>query len=199
MADLQNVTQDVTLFDNESSNYADITADHELKVYVGNQIALTDAWETYVKENNGYAVNYSATIAGKDLTAYVLIANPASSGKNIIIKQVGISMNAAATISTFYLYKNPTVTTAGGALTEVNLHTIATTGIGVATSAPTVSSFGSLLAAYTLGSSGFSVLNLDTQLGIYIDEGGYFLVAIDPETNNTTYNTTIWWAEAPAV
>ncbi len=199
MADLTNVTQDVTLFDNESSNYADITDAHELKVYVGNQLTTTDAWEEYVRSNKGYAVSYNSTIAGKDLTPYLLLSNPASSGYNLIVKSVGMSINAPATISSFYLYKNPTVTANGTSLTEVNLHTLSTTGVGVAYGAPTTSANGSLVAGYTLGSSGASNFRLDTELGIYIDEGGYFMVAVDPEANNTTYNVNIWWAEDTAV
>jgi hypothetical protein len=198
MADLLNTTQDVTLFDNESSNYADITDSHELKVYVGNQLATTDAWEQYVKDNKGFAVSFGATVAGKDLTPYMQLKNPSGSGKNIIIKSITMGLNASAGVSTFYLYKTPTITADGTGLTENNLNDLSVTATAQAFSVPTVSAYGSLIATYILSGTGISSFRLDSQLGIYIRANSSFLIAVDPDVNNMSYAVNIWWAEDTA-
>lgn len=55
MADLTYTTQDVTLFDNESDNHADINTDHELLVHDTDVLA---ALQTAVSKKRWYSVNF---------------------------------------------------------------------------------------------------------------------------------------------
>jgi hypothetical protein len=198
MADILKPTDDITIYSSDGTNSASVTSSNELLVKVNNQLATTDAWETYVKENKGFAVSYAATVAGKDLTPYMQLKNPSGSGINVIIKSITMGLNASAGVSTFYLYKTPTITADGTGLSENNLNDLTVTANAQAYSAPTTSSNGSLVATYVLSGNGISSFRLDSQLGIYIRPNTSFLIAVDPDINNMSYAVNIWWAEDTA-
>ena len=205
MPDITDRTEDISIQDNDSGDYASVNASNELEVhdtdvlYQLENLDIKNAWQNYVEIDKGFATTYSATIAGRDETDYMIIKNPTGSGLDMILKAISFSIDAAATRATLRLYKNPTVTADGTSIPKINLHDDTATGTMTTFHTPTVTARGNPFSTFVVQSSGNSFLQVDYELGVLIDPGKYLLLTIDPDSNNTSFSLNVRFAEDTAI
>lgn len=161
-----------------------------LRVSVEEPQPLHDALEDRL-----FRVVYEATV-GTGETNVVLLANPPASGKKLVVQKVNVSTITNGRTATLRQYVSPTVTGAGGALTEVNCYRKASpvVGVGVATSAPTTSLPGTQVGSLTAGNS--TVLN-PIDGGLVLDPGQSTLFTAAASTSSTGVSMTVVWSEIP--
>jgi hypothetical protein len=200
MADLPNPTQDVTLFDNESDNYADITDDNELSVLDAQSLAelveilkATKNIHYYQEYEQAFYVTYQATLTSKDtLYPIILFHNPSASGKEFEIQHIDISAVAVSTGAyvKIRLYSNPTVTANGTALTQVNatVGSVVTSGINIY-SVPTISANGDLMSYQA--SQLMQPYRVEHWLGTGLLEDNRILLSAEATSNGTVISVTV--------
>jgi hypothetical protein len=197
MADLNDVTMDVTLFDDNSGNYADINANHELLVHDDHGFAVLDGdrWQTSVKYGRGFStVNEFVTISGQAETDFLLITNPTGSGKIAYFEEWNYTYNKGAGISILRAYSGPTITANGTAQSVVKLKP--SSAISTALSvyrAPTISARGTLTRI--VGQSAVGSFVYHTDLGAMLESNSSLLLTIQPAANNTDHSLFVEWEE----
>jgi len=131
-------------------------------------------------------------IVGTGETDFYLLKNPTGSGKKLrlLLFTGNIEGGGVGQVSNFRIYKNPTITTNGTALTIVNKDfTSSTATVMQAFSAPTISARGTLLDVRTAASP------TDFSFDLILGEGHSVLVSVDATLNNTLHSATAVWVE----
>lgn len=203
MADLTYTTQDVTLFDNESDNHADINIAHELQTRDDDANTQLEEISNNTKDIHHYQeageafyITYGATLTSKD-TEYklILITNPNGSGKDVEFQEYEIS--AVSVISGSYVklrqYANPTITTNGTTLAQVNARVGNTNTSGINTYyLPTTSANGTLITYQV--STLPSPFRSEQWLGTGLMPNNSMLFTAEATTNGTSIQITIKYA-----
>lgn len=201
MSDLPNTTQDVSIFDNESSNYADVTDDHELLTHDPDVLtALEDltaatAWQTYGRFNQAFCASHELTLGSSGQADVFLIKNPTASGISARIKDMVFGVQTPSTGITFRIYRDPTVTSDGTAHSEVNFRDTSVTGLVQTFFLPTISARGEVFKQFDTNSSGTGTLIDEEELALIVDEGEYLLLTAETSSANKTISFNISWAE----
>lgn len=124
---------------------------------------------------------------------FVLIRNPAASGKQIRIRSVTQSIVSTNKPTTFRGYFNPTVTANGVVETPINkLSNSVNPTIALVNTLPTISANGARINADVPVAGVFVV---DPQFTIIIASGDSLLITVQPTVNNTEVNVTVDWSE----
>lgn len=129
---------------------------------------------------------------GTSQTAFYLLKNPVASSKSLRLDKIILGLGSNA--GTFRIYRAPTITSNGTALTISNKHiqTSPTATVMQAFSQPTISANGTLLRPVSLTTSiGQVELNYE---GLFILEAGFNLLitAQNSQNNSPTYVTCEW-------
>jgi len=131
-------------------------------------------------------------IIGTGENDFFLLKNPVGSGKTLRVYTIvgNIEGGGVGQVSTFRIYKNPTVTANGTAVTLTNKKfTGGNATVMQAFSAPTISARGTLIRAQTAASP------TDFKFDMLLSEGDAVLVTVDPTLNNTLHSVMVDWAE----
>jgi len=166
------------------------SADNRLKVSsLDETAAQADAGNLFAAASG--TLNYAS--AGTEQT-FMLIKNPAGSGKTIKIKRFVLSAMTLNKAVAYFLYLNPTVTADG-----TNLPAYSTTAgslvtpVGLLSTQPTTTAFGRRIISSS-ASNGSTVI-LDEQFAIRIPAGNSLLITLIPQTTNTDTTLAALWAE----
>ena len=151
-------------------------------------------WQRMARQGKGFTTVTGFVSVAATETDFMLIRNPANSGRLVLLKEFGMTIGATATQqSIFRFYRAPTVTGIGTPLT-VNkvLSTGTTVSVVLAYQAPTISARGTLIQAFGVD---FSTLVRDQDLARFIAPGADVLITIDPDIASVDHNIVAVWAE----
>lgn len=151
-------------------------------------------WQRSCAAGTGYAVTTnSLNILGVAEVAFMLIKNPSGSGKNIRVYEIKFGIDGNVNDPSIYrVYRDPTITTNGTAITIRNRRKSGAASAMEAYTAPTVSANGSLLDGETFT----SIEGHDFQdLGWFIEPGEDILITIDPTLTNLSHIISLEWIE----
>lgn len=154
-----------------------------------------DLWQMGVRAGKGFTVVLPPTIvANATETDMLYLVNPVGSGKKLRCYFIAFGFNGTSTDKStlFRLYRNPTVTVNGTALTVKKLKTSGNTPVILAYSAPTVTVRGTLCS---LGNFDFTGTKFDLNLGIYIEAGESALITLTPQVPNKEHFIVPFWLE----
>lgn len=126
--------------------------------------------------------------------AYLLIRNPAASGKEIRIKRFVLSAMTLNKAVAYFIYFNPTVTANGTVVTRFST-TAGSLAVPVAliNTQPTVTAFGSRVISSS-ASNGSTVI-LDEEFAIRLPANTSLLITVIPQTTNTDTTLAALWSE----
>jgi hypothetical protein len=195
MADLSKTTADVTIFDNESDNYADVTANHELLVRDNGDFTDGDRWQYLVKNGLAFStITNFVTISGQLETDFILMLNPNASGKTVYFNDIIYTYNKGSGISIVKFYRNPTITTNGTSQT-INKKLLSQSASSVCSVyyAPTISNRGTLREI--VGQSAVGSFIFEPHLGKCLEANESLLISITPAANNTDHSVYFDWGE----
>lgn len=211
MADLDYITQDVTVKDDVSGNKAYVNIDHEQLVHDnegndwleaiagatgGVESKIATSWQFFATNNLAFTSNYQVTLGvGATEQDILLLKNPAASGYDLRIKYFTFGIRTASTSIDFRVYLTPTVTTDGTGLVEVNYHDQVIAGVGEAYSLPTISARGPVFQLYNLNSGGTGLIRPDEDLAVYVEQAAWLLVTAQPTAANKSVAVGLSWAE----
>lgn len=176
MSDL-NSRQDVALFDDDGNAlrlFSPASGDKQL-YSVGDTL-----FQRLCEDGKGFRTSTNGiTIAGATETGFVLLRNPSGSGVTVRFNKIFLGLGLLAISSNrgmFRFYRAPTITTNGTALTVSKIKTSQSQATAInAYSAPIVTSFGTLVAAFNLkGENGQFVRHGD--LTIFLEAGSDKLI-----------------------
>jgi len=196
-------TQDVTLYD-ENANPVDVVLDsgNKRRVCVDAQVSANllggkDLWQTETENGKGFSVlTGGITIASTDEVPICLIKNPVASGKIAEIYQfrVAISKGTAVVRGTIRIYRNPTITANGTALT-INKLKISQSASSVmsAYKSPTISANGTQINNLSVTTENNILISED--LGRFIEANENMLVTFEPSTSGTNVSFFTNWIE----
>lgn len=144
--------------------------------------------------------NYTATTnnitMGTAETPFYYFYNPAGSGKNIRIYNISLAAYGANAASTFRLYKSPTITANGTALTVTNNNIgSAISNVATAFSQPSASSNGTLIRVYSIAAA-VSTQNFNIPGYIILQPNQALLMTSNSGTNNANTVCRFDWTEA---
>lgn len=126
-------------------------------------------------------------------TPFLLIRNPAASGKTLKLRNFIEGVVSTNKPTTFRLYFNPTVTANGTAQTIRNKQSgSATAAVALATTSPTVTAFGNLLNIAVVVAGVFIV---PEDFTLQIPANNSILLTVNATVNNTEVTATVDWAE----
>lgn len=149
-------------------------------------------WQRNVKAGKAYVVTTNAVIvAGTSEVAFLLLKNPNASGKTIRIDKILLGLENIASISTCRIYRDPTITTNGTALTPVNLLKGGAASIMTAFRSPAISANGTLMITDPVS----GVSDHDQDLGLLISPNENMLLTLDPTTTNIPHMITVYYME----
>ena len=223
MSDLVKATTDVTIFSADGATPVSVTVDNEAKVFdarVGEvQINPSDytvlwrlkqiadelntgitigenRWQDATAQGQGYVVgSNNITIAGLTESDFILIHNPANSGKVIRIYKCNFGNESGTTApSVWRMYRDCTHTNLGTALAINNLKKGGPASAMNAYKVPTISARGTFLAGDAFTSIG---MDLVFDLGQYVMPNEYLLLTIDASTGNAIHHAIFYWVEEP--
>jgi hypothetical protein len=133
------------------------------------------------------------TSAGSE-QAYMLIRNPAASGKVVKIKRFVLSAMTLNKAVAYFIYFAPTVTANGTAVSGFSTTAgVATVPVALITTLPTVTAFGNRIISSS-ASNGSTVI-LDEEFAIRIPANTSLLITVIPQTTNTDTTIAVLWAE----
>jgi hypothetical protein len=153
-----------------------------------------DTWTTDVKAGRGFIITTNiVTVSLSSEADFFLLKNPSGSGKNIRIKELLISIEASTQQgSVIRIYKNPTITADGTALTIGKLKTGQADGVATAYLSPTISTRGTLREVFQIGLNTFL---RDYALARYVNENETFLITVQGTKTNVVHALTILYSE----
>ena len=151
-------------------------------------------WQDAVADGKGFVVGTNnLTISGTAESDFMLIKNPLGSGKTIKLYKANFGLDASTVNpTTFRIYRDPTITANGTALTIRNLKKSGAATAMTAFRAPTISARGSFMA-----SDVFSSIESDIifDLGFLIEADENILISFDPAVTNNPHHATLFWTE----
>lgn len=196
MADLDYLTQDVTVKDDVSGHKGYVNADNEQLVHdahVADLLQRTAATPHYFQELGlYYTASVGGTLGSKNETPIVWWDNPVASGMNIEFYDFDMGTPNNITFI-FRLYFNPTITVNGTLYIPINTNTGSTnTSDALVYTLPTATVFGTLsdVSVITIGT-----LRSPLDFGIAIGQGDSCLVTMQASSANNDYFVTAKWAE----
>lgn len=152
-----------------------------------------DKWERTTLTGKAYVVTTNAVVvSGTSEVAFLLLKNPASSGKTVRIKKILFGLENAGSLSTYRIYRDPTITANGITLASVNLLKGGSASVLTAFRSPTISANGTLMIADNLTSHN---PDHDPDLGFIISQNENILLTVDPATTNMQHMVTIYFME----
>jgi len=153
----------------------------------GKQLYLGNTFSGAIKSVNS---------PGTSETAFMLLSNPATSGKSLFMFNQNMSVNSAATGATaiFRFYINPTVTTNGTTITPNNnrVNSQSPTSLMKAYSSPTVSANGTFLVDLVTSSQ---IGTLQSNDFVILDPGNSLLVTLTASAANIPVGMQLTWYE----
>lgn len=211
MADISPRTQNVSIQDDTTANLATVNSDNDLLVHdqdaqdilqeiagqtgdISNKTATS--WQFFAENDLAFVSDYSATIGTPAAeTNFILLHNPVDSGYVVRIKAYAFSISTASTTAQFSFYKDVTVTTNGTPLSIENYRTNGVTGVATTFHTPTITTRGEIFKTFSLNSGGVGISRLDEDLSVYVLEGEFFLITVDPSAVNKAFSANLSWAE----
>lgn len=163
-----------------------------LSITLPSVIAISD----YTNNGKLFSVadNMFMTSAGVD-NPIVLIKNPSGSGKVFYLYRTAFGINVENIYGNFKMFKNPTVTANGTALTIVNNRISGSeTSSMLAYKLPTVSSNGTRIGSYIVAQNASSLIT-NEDFAIQLEPNNSILITGDPKSNSREAVITITWAE----
>lgn len=152
-----------------------------------------DKWERTTLVGKAYVVTTNAVVvSGTSEVAFLLLKNPASSGKTVRIKKILFGLENAGSFSTYRIYRDPTISANGATLTPINLLKGGSASVITAFRSPTISANGALMIADNLTSHN---PDHDPDLGFIISQNENILLTVDPATTNMQHMVTIYYME----
>lgn len=150
-------------------------------------------WQKRSFEGKGFIVTTDEiTIAPTTERDFVLIKNPTASGKLHRVNELTVTLRSESQDTTIRIYKNPTVTTNGTALTVRNVRTSGNMPVSQVFSLPTISARGQLVAAYSRNADS---LDRKLDLALYLEQGESFLITVEGTTKRNDYTLTSTFVE----
>ena len=150
--------------------------------------ALADEGNVYLSLIDGLNLG-----SGADEKDIMLLRNPAASGQLVNLKSfLVVSVKVSGGTIVRY-YRNPTVTSAGTALTEKNKKDDSITGVATTFQLPTISARGTKLGVY--GAQGSGQLRHDEAYEVFLEEGEDLLLTLEQPSSNATYSVDLIWSE----
>lgn len=201
MADITNATTDVTIFAPDGVNAMQVNSDNEGLVYddkvyqkITNLVDKTStAWQYYSDEDKAFMlVKENGEPAAATETDWILVKNPAASGHYLRIKRFMAYIGKVNLAALWRVYKNPTITTNGTALTPRNKRDLSVASEFTAYFQPTISARGTLLTAF--GATTGHIIN-DEDLSLTFLENENMLITLEASLKSNPYGITIEWAE----
>lgn len=184
-------TQDITIWDETNDNSAMVDSEGRLKVLI-NQNNL---YQEKITEGKGFVLTTNfVSISGTSVVNFLLLRNPNNSGKTIRIKKIVYQhrIKVATDISRFRIYRNPTITSNGTALTiNKMIFTQPNTPVLLSSLTPTISSVGTLFKVYTVVNS----LLIDEDLTFFILPNENILVTVQNAATNKECAITLEFIE----
>lgn len=156
---------------------------------------LTDGnnWQRATKSGKAFAVTTNKVVIPTAAeTGFLLLKNPASSGKNIRMKTVLSSFSSFTGGTTLRIYRNPTIISDGSALTINNLKSSGPLSIAQAFKLPTFSVPGTLIDVFDTAGGAFV---RDYDLVLFLEPNEILLVTFEPSKNNVGHSLTINFSE----
>jgi hypothetical protein len=130
---------------------------------------------------------------GADEKNIMLLKNPASSGVNLLLKQIIVSSVKTSGGTNMRYYRQTTVSANGTTLTVRNKRNPAITGEAEAYQLPTVTSRGNLLGVF--GIAGAGQLSHVDDYELFIAENTNMLITLEQPSSNQTYSINLIWAD----
>lgn len=173
------------------------TSDSRLKVELSTATAINVSLKATADTVLGKRYGASTGVlikTGATEEALILVRNPAGSTKILqLSEQLFVSVDQGVNLL-FRMYRNPTVTVVGSTATVSNLYIGGgfPTGFGIMNIAPTVTSYGTLLAVFQARDVPYSD-NLSSR--IVIAPGQSVLITIESSGNNKRWAYNLSWTE----
>lgn len=145
----------------------------------------------------GYSLNSGLiNVALSAETDFLLFKNTPASGKLVEIYEQVVSIpDSANTVrSIIRIYKNPTITSNGVAITIGAKRNGQAPSICTAFTAPVISARGTMVQIYNINYQ-TTLRNLD--LARYVEDGDSILFTVQPSGTNIPHSLTQAWAEVP--
>jgi len=200
-------TQDVSIYDKDS-NPIDVetvlTNKKALLVTLPEDLIIPvelqeDSWSVLVKDGKGFVATSDAlTVTGSTETDFMLLKNPASSGKYVRFKEFLFSIDSSTTQGSIVrFYRDPTITANGTSLAANKLKkSQSDTAVATIFKTPTISARGTLLEVFQIG---LGVFNRDLMIARFLEENENMLVTVQGTKVNVVHALTVLWAETAVV
>jgi len=160
-------------------------------------VAGGDLWQADTYNGKGFSViTGDITIANTDENNFFLLKNPNASGKLVRIWESIISMTkgTGSAFSNFRIYKNPTITANGTALTINKIRSSqSASSVCSAYYNPTISARGTLIDKFVIATDHFG--ELIDNLGRYLEANENMLVTIEPQNSGITVTYGVRFVE----
>ncbi len=166
-----------------------------LKDITDNLVSLVSGvvWQREIANGNGYELSSNAiSVGGTSEVSFALIKNT-SSTKSLRIRLITFTRSSTGAEPAFFrLYRDPTITTNGTALTINNIKKGGAASIATAFHTPTISANGTLL--YAAGYTN-ALVPIDFDLGFLIQPLENLLITVKPDTTNKEHIMSTNWLE----
>lgn len=158
---------------------------------------VSNLWQTETFNGKGFTtLTQEITISNTLENDFFLLKNPVSSGKIVRFQNLLMYLEKGTSVvfGTFRIYRQPTITADGTALTINKIRPSQTaSSVCSAFKLPTISSRGTLVTSLRSNTEQFNQRFQD--LGRYLEENNNLLVTFQPETSGTTATVLFEWLE----
>jgi len=197
MVDISNPTTDISLFDKEGVNDAEV--DNENRLWVNSKPATGQGhltlFQSYAENGKAFSVIQPfITLAGQSETDFLLFRNPTGSTIRVKINDILYTYNKGSGISIVRVYNNPTITSNGIALTALKMNTLGSISPqALVNYAPTISARGTIRKIFGQSAIGTYVDHYDSSL--ILGANSSILFTVQPAANNTDHSIYVNWGE----
>ncbi len=152
-----------------------------------------DNWQRAAKNGKGFiATTNEITITPATETNFLLIRNPAASGKLHRSNYLALTVRTEGQNVRLRIYKNPTVTADGAPVVVNNVRTTGNAPVSQVFSQPTTTISGQLIAAYSRNSDS---LDRPFDLSLYLEQGESYLITVQGTATGNDYMLTYTFVE----
>lgn len=196
MADLNDLTQNINIWDDAKSKAVSIITDGSIeRLAVDSKAKSEDIWQDLTFNGKAFITTTDViTISTITETDFVLFTNPSLSGKLIRFWEFLLGVSGTSGQRTiFRFYGLPTITSNGTSLPIYKIRpSQSQNSIALAYINPIISNRGTLINAIELSPGTFTrSLNLSR----YLEENLNLLVTVDASAINLEHNLSLSWAE----
>lgn len=150
-------------------------------------------WQKRSFEGKGFITTTNEiTVTPAAETNFVLIRNPAASGKLHRVNELVVTVRTEVQNVRLRIYKNPTVTADGNPLAVRNVRTSGNMPVSQVFSLPTTSAPGQLMAAYSRNADS---LDRSFDLSLYLEQGESYLITVQGTATGNDYILTYTFVE----